>query len=167
VGLPAVALGAGVPDCLRFRRGRALRSALRVRVASGGGLPPRRCACTGACALVCAASALAVAAAARRTARRIPGSSLLVGFLLTVTKVTNSPKLAQSVICRERLIMRALQFATATANLACQNAFLFLATHGPIFIASSSSATPSGDSSFSKARTPSPQPLPQSTEILS
>ena len=39
--------------------------------------------------------------------------------------------------------MRALQFATATANLASQNAFLFLATHGPIFIASSSSATPS------------------------
>jgi hypothetical protein len=37
--------------------------------------------------------------------------------------------------------MRALQFATATANLASQNAFLFLATHGPIFIASSSSAT--------------------------
>ena len=35
----------------------------------------------------------------------------------------------------------ALQFATATANLASQNAFLFLATHGPIFIASSSSAT--------------------------
>ena len=34
-----------------------------------------------------------------------------------------------------------LQFATATANLASQNAFLFLATHGPIFIASSSSAT--------------------------
>ena len=37
--------------------------------------------------------------------------------------------------------MPALQFATATANLASQNAFLFLATHGPIFIASSSSAT--------------------------
>jgi hypothetical protein len=37
--------------------------------------------------------------------------------------------------------MLALQFATATANLASQNAFLFLATHGPIFIASSSSAT--------------------------
>ena len=37
--------------------------------------------------------------------------------------------------------MRALQFATATANLASQNAFLFLATHGPIFIASSFSAT--------------------------
>ena len=37
--------------------------------------------------------------------------------------------------------MRALQFATATANLASQNAFLFLVTHGPIFIASSSSAT--------------------------
>ncbi len=36
--------------------------------------------------------------------------------------------------------MLALQFATATANLASQNAFLFL-THGPIFIASSSSAT--------------------------
>ena len=33
------------------------------------------------------------------------------------------------------------QFATATANLASQNAFLFVATHGPIFIASSSSAT--------------------------
>ncbi len=31
--------------------------------------------------------------------------------------------------------------STATANLASQNAFLFLATHGPIFIASSSSAT--------------------------
>ena len=30
--------------------------------------------------------------------------------------------------------MPALQFATATANLASQNAFLFLATHGPIFI---------------------------------
>ena len=30
--------------------------------------------------------------------------------------------------------MRALQFAIATVNLACQNAFLFLATHGPIFI---------------------------------
>ena len=37
--------------------------------------------------------------------------------------------------------MLALQFATATANLASQNACLFLATHGPIFIASSSSAT--------------------------
>jgi hypothetical protein len=37
--------------------------------------------------------------------------------------------------------MPALQFATATANLASQNAFLFLATHGPIFIASSCSAT--------------------------
>ena len=37
--------------------------------------------------------------------------------------------------------MPALQFATATANLASQNAFLFLATHGPIFVASSSSAT--------------------------
>jgi predicted ATPase len=37
--------------------------------------------------------------------------------------------------------MPALQFATATANLASQNAFLFLATHGPIFIAASSSAT--------------------------
>ncbi len=29
--------------------------------------------------------------------------------------------------------MPALQFATATANLASQNAFLFLATHGPGF----------------------------------
>jgi hypothetical protein len=37
--------------------------------------------------------------------------------------------------------MRALQFATATENQASQNALLFLATHGPIFIASSSSAT--------------------------
>jgi hypothetical protein len=45
------------------------------------------------------------------------------------------------VICRERLIMLALQFAIATVNLASQNAFLFLATHSPIFIASSSSAT--------------------------
>jgi hypothetical protein len=34
--------------------------------------------------------------------------------------------------------MLALQSATATANLASQNAFLFLATHGLIFIASSS-----------------------------
>jgi hypothetical protein len=33
--------------------------------------------------------------------------------------------------------MLALPFATATANLASQSAFLFLATHGPIFIASS------------------------------
>jgi hypothetical protein len=33
--------------------------------------------------------------------------------------------------------MLALQFATATANLASHNVFLFLATHGPIFIASS------------------------------
>ena len=32
--------------------------------------------------------------------------------------------------------MPVLQFATATANLASQNAVLFLATHGPIFIAS-------------------------------
>ena len=37
--------------------------------------------------------------------------------------------------------MRALQFATATANLACQNAFLFVATHGPMCIASSSAVT--------------------------
>ena len=37
--------------------------------------------------------------------------------------------------------MRALQFAIETVNLACQNAFLFLATHGPIFIALSFSAT--------------------------
>jgi hypothetical protein len=40
--------------------------------------------------------------------------------------------------------MRALvQFAIATANLACQIAFLFLATpgHGPIFIASISAST--------------------------
>jgi hypothetical protein len=37
--------------------------------------------------------------------------------------------------------MRALQFATATANLASQNAFLVLATHGPgpVYIAPSSS----------------------------
>jgi hypothetical protein len=41
----------------------------------------------------------------------------------------------------ERLIMRALQFAIATANLASQIALLFLATRGPIFIASSSAAT--------------------------
>ena len=40
--------------------------------------------------------------------------------------------------------MLALQFATATANLASQNAFLFLATHGPIFIAASSLLTLSG-----------------------
>ena len=37
--------------------------------------------------------------------------------------------------------MRALQFATATANLACQNAFLFLAAHSPMCISASSSAT--------------------------
>jgi hypothetical protein len=37
--------------------------------------------------------------------------------------------------------MRAWQFATATVNLASQSAFLFLAIGGPIFIASSSSAT--------------------------
>ena len=37
--------------------------------------------------------------------------------------------------------MRALQFAIATANLACQSALPFLATHGPMFIASSSAAT--------------------------
>jgi hypothetical protein len=38
--------------------------------------------------------------------------------------------------------MRALQFALATVNLASQHALLFLSTHsGPIFIASSSSAT--------------------------
>jgi hypothetical protein len=36
---------------------------------------------------------------------------------------------------------RVLQFATATANLASQNAFLFLATHGPIFIAPSSGSS--------------------------
>ena len=50
-------------------------------------------------------------------------------------------------MCCERLIMRALQFAIATANLASQIAFLFLATHrdGPSYIAcayaSSSAAT--------------------------
>ncbi len=37
--------------------------------------------------------------------------------------------------------MRASQFAIATANLARQNAFLFLATHGPMRIASSSAST--------------------------
>ena len=37
--------------------------------------------------------------------------------------------------------MRALQFATATANLACQKAFLFLAAHGPMCISAFSSAT--------------------------
>ena len=70
VGLPVVALGVGVPVCLRFRRGRALGFALRV----GGGLPPRRCACIVSCAPVCA-SALAVAAAASSTVWRIRGSS--------------------------------------------------------------------------------------------
>ena len=68
VGPPVVALGVGVgvSVCLRFRRGRALRV--------GGGLPPRRCACTVPCAPVCA-SALAVAAAASSTVWRIRGSS--------------------------------------------------------------------------------------------
>jgi hypothetical protein len=32
--------------------------------------------------------------------------------------------------------MWALHFAIATANLACQVAFLFLATHGPMFFTS-------------------------------
>ncbi len=68
VRLP-VALGA-VPAGFRFRRGRALGTALRV----GGGLPPRRCACTVSCAPVCA-RAQAVAAAASRIARRIRGLS--------------------------------------------------------------------------------------------
>jgi hypothetical protein len=62
-----------------------------------------------------------------------------------VTKVTKISKLGSiSDMLRAAnlsLIMLALQFATATANLAPQDAFLFLATHGPIFIASSSSAT--------------------------
>ncbi len=50
--------------------------------------------------------------------------------------------------------MLALQFATATPNLASQNAFLFLATHGPIFIASSSSATLITQCGFVAAGTP-------------
>ena len=66
-----VAIGA-VPAGLRFRRGRAPGFALLI----GRGLPPRRCACTASCALVCA-SALAVAAAATSTVRRIQGSSHL------------------------------------------------------------------------------------------
>jgi hypothetical protein len=39
--------------------------------------------------------------------------------------------------------MRVLHFqvAIAMANLACQNAFLFLATHGPMLIAASSAST--------------------------
>ncbi len=37
--------------------------------------------------------------------------------------------------------MRALHFAIATANQACQSAFLFIATHFPMFIASSSAAS--------------------------
>ena len=37
--------------------------------------------------------------------------------------------------------MQAPQFAIATANLACKNAFLFLVTHCPIFIAPSSAST--------------------------
>ncbi len=45
-------------------------------IGRGHGLPPRRCACTASCALVCA-SALAVAAAATSTVRRIQGSSHL------------------------------------------------------------------------------------------
>ena len=36
--------------------------------------------------------------------------------------------------------MRALHFAFATANLAWQSAFLFIATHFPLFIASSSAS---------------------------
>jgi hypothetical protein len=72
VRLPVtVALGA-VPAGFRFRRGRALGTALRV----GGGLPPRRCACIVSCAPVCArAQAVPVAAAASRIARRIRGLS--------------------------------------------------------------------------------------------
>ena len=48
--------------------------------------------------------------------------------------------------CAVRLTMRAralhfqLKVAISTANLACQIAFLFLAAHGPIFIAASSSS---------------------------
>ncbi len=37
--------------------------------------------------------------------------------------------------------MRALHFAIATANLACQVAFLFLAAHSPMCIASSPAST--------------------------
>ncbi len=58
-----------------------------------------------------------------------------------VTKATKISKLGSISDMLRALITLALQFATATANLAPQNAFLFLATHGPIFIASSSSAT--------------------------
>ncbi len=59
VRLP-MALGAGVPVGLRFLRGRAPSLGFALRV--GGGLPPRRCACTVSCAPV-SASALAAAAA--------------------------------------------------------------------------------------------------------
>jgi hypothetical protein len=67
-----------------------------------------------------------------------------------VTKVTNSPKLgsisdmlratnhAGITVCN-----RDRESFTVTVNLASQSAFLFLATHGPIFIASSSSASSS------------------------
>jgi hypothetical protein len=37
--------------------------------------------------------------------------------------------------------MRVLHFAIAMSNLACQSAFLFLATYGPMLIASSSAST--------------------------
>ena len=53
--VPCVSSVGAVPVGLRFRRGRALGFAL-IRVI-GGGLPPRRCACTVSCALVCASVA--------------------------------------------------------------------------------------------------------------
>ena len=47
--------------------------------------------------------------------------------------------------------MLALQFATATANLASQNAFLFPATHGPVstFLRNGSARLDSGGSAVS------------------
>ena len=76
------ALGA-VPVGLRFRRGRAPGFALLI---AGGGLPPRRCACTVSCALVCA-NALAVAAAATSTVWRIQGSSHLAAAAAAIAAV--------------------------------------------------------------------------------
>ena len=47
--------------------------------------------------------------------------------------------------------MLALQFATATANLASQNAFFFLAPHGPVstFVRNGSARLDSGGSAVS------------------
>jgi hypothetical protein len=88
---------------------------------SGGGLPPRRCACTVSRAPVCA-SALAVAAAASSTARRTRGSSHLAAVTAASAAARRAAAAALSAgLCRRTVGLIAgsgLAVAEALAALA-------------------------------------------------